>query len=416
MEGLLSYFGEYTADTIGSLGTFKFDYLCALAFAAIIIILGRWIVKHVPFLKRYGFPAPVVGGIIFSIVVALFRVLHIVDFRFETTFMRDLLQNIFFLCVGFSFSTKVLQKSGGKLIIMIVVTTCVLITLQGAVGIVVALAMGRNPLMGLICSAGAMSGGVGTASAFGPIYEGWGLANATALGVAAGVIGNIMGSVIGGPVAALLIKRHDLNADPNDLRAEEQEDTKTEVHSDHLIIALAVILVLAGCGKVLCLLMNLVPFLDMPTFVGCIFAGAIGRNVMEAIGMDIHLPEMDAIQDMSLEVYLALVLMGTNFVDLVPFAGVLAVMLLSQALLIFLLGYFWIYRVLGHNYSSACMTAGAIGWGCGSGTNAIANEKAIMEQYGYDSVAAEVYPSFAVILSDIYDPLFLSVVGGLFRA
>ena len=61
-----------------------------------------------------------------------------------------------------------------------------------------------------------MSGGVGTASAFGPIFEGWGAQDATTIGVAAGTLGNVMGSLIGGPVAAFLIAKHGLKSDPND--------------------------------------------------------------------------------------------------------------------------------------------------------------------------------------------------------
>ena len=49
------------------------------------------------------------------------------------------------------------------------------------------------------------------------------------------------------------------------------------------------------------------------------------------------------------------------------------------------------------------MTAGNIGWGCGSGPNAVANEKAVMDQYGWHNIAWVLYPSFAVIIDDIYN-------------
>jgi ESS family glutamate:Na+ symporter len=64
---------------------------------------------------------------------------------------------------------------------------------------------------------------------------------------------------------------------------------------------------------------------------------------------------------------------------------------------------------------SAVMTAGNIGWGCGSGPNAVANEKAVMDQYGWHNIAWVLYPSFAVIIDDIYNPIFLSIFGGLFK-
>ena len=62
---------------------------------------------------------------------------------------------------------------------------------------------------------------------------------------------------------------------------------------------------------------------------------------------------------------------------------------------------------------AAVMTAGNCGWGCGSGPNAVANEKAVMDQYGWHNVAWVLYPSFAVIIDDIYNPIFLSIFAGI---
>ena len=79
--------------------------------------------------------------------------------------------------------------------------SCSLITLQDVVGYLVGSAIGLHPLLALQCSSSAMSGGVGTASAFGPIFENMGAPDATTVGVAAGTMGNIMGSLIGGPAS-----------------------------------------------------------------------------------------------------------------------------------------------------------------------------------------------------------------------
>ena len=130
--------------------------------------------------------------------------------------MKDLCQNLFFLCVGFGFSAKMLKHAGGKLCILIAFAACLLITCQDLLGYALSQLIGMHPLLALQCSSAAMSGGVGTASAFGPIFEEWGAPDATVVGVAAGTMGNIMGSLIGGPVAAFLIAKHGLKSDPND--------------------------------------------------------------------------------------------------------------------------------------------------------------------------------------------------------
>lgn len=57
------------------------------------------------------------------------------------------------------------------------------------------------------------------------------------------------------------------------------------------------------------------------------------------------------------------------------------------------------------------MTAGNCGWGCGSGPNAVANEKAVMGEYGWHNVAWVLYPSFAVLIDDTHNPIFLSLFG-----
>ena len=44
MENIISYFGTYTPAADGAIANFKFEYLCTLGFAAIVIFLGRAIV------------------------------------------------------------------------------------------------------------------------------------------------------------------------------------------------------------------------------------------------------------------------------------------------------------------------------------------------------------------------------------
>ena len=216
LEHIMGYFGTYTPAADGAIATFQFEYLTTLGFAAIVIFLGRAIVAHSALLRKYAIPAPVISGIIFSVVVSIIKGSGIIGFSFDAKIVKDLCQNLFFLCVGFGFSYKMLKHAGGKLCIAIAVAACVLITLQDVVGYLVGSAIGLHPLLALQCSSSAMSGGVGTASAFGPIFENMGAPDATTVGVAAGTMGNIMGSLIGGPVAAFLISRHGLKSDPND--------------------------------------------------------------------------------------------------------------------------------------------------------------------------------------------------------
>ena len=410
----LSYFGTYTPGVEGAVSSFKFEYLCSLGFAAIVIFLGRAILSHSKTLRKFAIPAPVVSGLLFSVVVSLMKASGTIAFSFDTEVMKDLCQNLFFLCVGFGFSVKMLRHAGGKLCVKIAVAAIALITLQDVVGVLVGKLIGLHPLLALQCSSSGMSGGVGTAAAFGEIFIEMGAPDsAVTVGVAAGTMGNIMGSLIGGPIAAFLITRHHLKADPNDRPDSEADGVVPALDNSRMISMFSMCLLLAALGMPIYFLLDNIPMIEMPKFIGCLFAGAIARNVMEAAHIKFYVPEVEAIEYMFLELYLALVLMTIDITALAPVAGQMGVILLAQAVLMASFALFISFNVFGRDYGAAVMTAGNCGWGCGSGPNAVASEKAVMDQYGWHNVAWVLYPSFAVIVDDIYNPIFLSLFGGL---
>lgn len=412
---ILSYFGTYTPAADGAIASFKFEYLITLGIAAIVIFVGRAIVSRSKILRKYAIPAPVVAGLIFSLLISAVKASGTIALSFDTKTMQDLCQNLFFLCVGFGFSFKMIKKAGGKLCIMIAVAACLLITGQDILGVLVGKLVGLHPLLALQCSSASMSGGVGTASAFGPIFESMGAPEATTIGVAAGTMGNIMGSLIGGPVAAFLISRHHLSADPNDKPEAAQNGSAALLDNGRMISMFAMCLLVAALGMPIYCLLDNIPMIEMPKFIGCLFAGAIARNVMEATNIKFYTPEVDAIEHMFLELYLALVLMTIDITKLAPVAGQMGIILLVQAIFMALFAIFVSYNMFGRNYGAAVMAAGNCGWGCGSGPNAVANEKAVMEQYGWHNVAWVLYPSFAVVIDDIYNPIFLSIFGSLVK-
>ncbi|MFQ8843259.1 MAG: sodium/glutamate symporter [Clostridium fessum] len=71
-----------------------------------------------------------------------------------------------------------------------------------------------------------------------------------------------------------------------------------------------------------------------------------------------YVPEVDAIEHMFLELYLALVLMTTDFTKLAPVAGQMGIVLVAQAILMALFGIFVSFNLFGRDYGAAVMTAG----------------------------------------------------------
>lgn len=412
LEEIVRYFGTLTPGVDGAMTAFKFEYLTTLGFAAIVIFLGRAVVAHSEILRKVAIPAPVISGLAFSVLVSLLKGSGIIALSFDTAIMKDLCQNLFFLCVGFGFSVKMIKRAGGKLCVMIAIAACLLITLQDLLGVLLGNLVGLHPLLSLLCSSASMSGGVGTASAFGPIFIEMGAPeSATTVGVAAGTLGNVMGSLIGGPVAVYLIHRHNLKSDPNDKPDAVVSGEVNELNNGRMISMFAMCLLVAALGMPIYCLLDNIPMIEMPKFIGCLFAGAIARNVMEACNIKFYVPEVEAIEHMFLELYLALVLMTIDITALAPVAGQMGIILAGQAILMALFGIFISFNMFGRDYGAAVMTAGNCGWGCGSGSNAVANEKAVMDQYGWHNVAWVLYPSFAVIIDDIYNPIFLSLFG-----
>ena len=412
LEEIVRYFGTLTPGVDGAMTAFKFEYLTSLGFAAIVIFLGRAVVAHSEILRKVAIPAPVISGLAFSVLVSLLKGSGIIALSFDTAIMKDLCQNLFFLCVGFGFSMKMIKRAGGKLCVLIAIAACLLITLQDLLGVLLGNLVGLHPLLSLLCSSASMSGGVGTASAFGPIFIEMGAPeSATTVGVAAGTLGNVMGSLIGGPVAVYLIHRHNLKSDPNDKPDAVVSGEVNELNNGRMISMFAMCLLVAALGMPIYCLLDNIPMIEMPKFIGCLFAGAIARNVMEACNIKFYVPEVEAIEHMFLELYLALVLMTIDITALAPVAGQMGIILIGQAILMALFGIFISFNMFGRDYGAAVMTAGNCGWGCGSGSNAVANEKAVMDQYGWHNVAWVLYPSFAVIIDDIYNPIFLSLFG-----
>lgn len=406
---LYEYFGKLTAAEGGGVAEFKVEYLTTLGLAAIVIFFGRFLVSKSKTLRKYAIPAPVVSGIIFSVIVSIIKIAGIISFSFDAAIMKDLSQNIFFLCVGYGFSVKMVKSAGAKLVGAIAFSACLLITCQDVFGVLIGKAVGLNPLLALQCSSASMSGGVGTAAAFGPIFEEMGALNAATIGVAAGTLGNIMGSLIGGPVGAFLIKKHSLESDPNDIPEEKAGNKVLLLDNTRMIIAFATVLLVAALGMPIYVLLDNIPKIQMPKFIGCLFAGAIARNFFESTKRETYIAEVNALEHMFLELYLALVLMTIDFTKLVPVAGQMGIILAFQGVFIAFFAIFISFNLFGKDYGAAIMAAGNVGWGCGSGSNAVANEKALMDEYGYHNVAWILYPSLAVIIDDIYNPIFLSL-------
>lgn len=387
-----------------------FDLLQTTGIAALVVFIGQAILKRSKLMQKYCIPAPVISGLLISVILMVLKLNDILTVNW-TLHMQEWTMDIFFTTVGFGASLKLLKK-GGKLCVGIAITICGLIIVQNIVAMSMAKAFGIHPLIGLSIGSVAMDGGVGTAAAFGPQFEALGATGATEIGIAAATFGMIFGSLTGGPVARKIITKNNFSGENKQI---EDEAGGTLIKSENTIKMFFVMILIAALGTIISMLLNLIPKISIPYFVGCILSGVIARNVMEAKEIPFFEEEIDTISCMMLDLFLAQALMTLDLTKLVGSAGYMFAILAAMVLLMILWARFVTFNLCGKNYDAAVMAAGHCGLGLGAGPNALANERAVMAEHGYSELGWLLFPAFALVVDDIFNPFVISAIMSFFQ-
>ena len=208
----------------------ELDMYQTMAVAVLALMLGRYLRKKCWLLERFCIPAPVIGGVIFAVATCICYVTGIAEFVFDDI-LKEVFMVFFFTSVGFQANLKVL-KSGGKSMIVFLGLIIVLIVLQNGTAIGLAKLLHLDPLVGMCTGSIPMTGGHGTAGAFGPVLEDFGISGATTVCTAAATFGLVAGSVMGGPLGERLVEKRELlkTAIPEDDSLLLEEDKKHERH------------------------------------------------------------------------------------------------------------------------------------------------------------------------------------------
>ena len=197
----------------------------AVAVAALVLLLGRFLVSKIPFLTKYCIPEPVVGGVVYAVVHLILRSAGILEISFDNT-LQSFFMTVFFCSVGYTACFRLLKK-GGVQVLLFLLVSIIMVALQNGLGAVLAGAFHLDPRLGLAVGSIPMVGGHGTAGAFGPVLEDFNISGATTICTAAATFGLICGSLIGGPLGKRLIEKKKLleTAIPEDdsLLVEEEE-------------------------------------------------------------------------------------------------------------------------------------------------------------------------------------------------
>lgn len=404
---------------------YSFNAFYTLIAAVIVLLLGRFLVNKIDFLKRYNIPEPVAGGLVAAI---LSLIVHNVwglsittSAQLQTSFML-----IFFASIGLSANFAKLREGGIGLVIFLVCVS-VFIMVQNFVGISLATLLGIDPLIGLIAGSITLTGGHGTAGAWGEILEvEHGIQGALALGMASATFGLIIGGIIGGPLAKLLINRHGLakqSSHPTDMPAESvygdyskefvQFENPREVRLITADNAITTLGLFAACLAFAEFMTGYSKgqWFELPTFVWALAGGVILRNVLEGIfKRPIFDRAIDVFGNASLSLYLAMALLSLKLWQLIDLAGPLMVILGAQTLTMALYAAFVTFRVMGKNYDAAVLAAGHCGFGMGATPTAVANMQAITNMYGPSHKAFLIVPLCGAFFVDIINATVIQMI------
>ena len=355
--------------------TIELNMYHAVALGAFLFWMGGIITDKVRLLNRYCIPAPLVGGLCFSILNCILYSAGIASITFDGT-LQTVFMILFFTTVGFTVSIPALLK-GGKAVMLCLIVSIVMIPLQNFLGGGVMEVFACDPLLGIGCGSVALIGGPGTAAAFGPDLE------------AAGAVG-------GGTQSAGLA---------TDVAS---EDERFITDSPRFVKGFMLLLLAVGIGNQVSVWLTALTDLTFPAYIGAMLVAVVVRNAMDGVHVEYPTEEIDTMGNMFLSIFLAMALAGLKLWELIDLALPMIVCLVLQCIVMFLFSYFVVFNVMGRGYDAAVMTAGFIGFAMGATSNAMANMQVVTKKYGPSPVAYFAIPMVGGMFIDFFNAVLIS--------
>ena len=402
---------EFSLNDLGVL--FKFDMVGTIAMGLISLYIGRKLKERLSFLDRFGIPAAVLGGLLFALIHLLMRSVHIGSITYDTTLQTPFMV-VFFTTIGLGSSIEGLKK-GGKLLIIFWLLSGVMTFMQTVIGVGVAKATGINPLLGVLAGSVSMSGGHGSAGAFGQTVEGLGVTGALTVALSAATFGLVAGGLLGSPLAIHLIKKFDLK--PKDVVNEDEvgikiDIEKREINLNSMLQHILMLSIIMTIGISLSGLLKSKLGIALPSYVGGMFCAIIFNNLnLKAKWVDIDRNLVNILGEASLNIFLSMALISLKLWELAALAIPMVIILGCQVIFMWLYTRFIVFKAMGSDYDAAVMVSGMCGSGLGATTNAMINMGEVSGKYGYTVNPYLVVPLTGAFLIDIFQmPVILTAI------
>ena len=401
--------------------TIIIDPYYTLIVATIVLLIGRLLVHKINFLRNFNIPEPVAGGLLVAVFIYLLYTATGISLEFNTS-LQDAFMLFFFSSIGLSADFSRL-KAGGRGLIIFLGVVALFIVVQNSVGVGLASALGQNPVMGLITGSITLTGGHGTAGAWGKILEtDYGIKGATDLGMASATFGLVLGGLIGGPIARKLVnnigKKPITEKQSTDTVADNVVEVFENAIKQRLITsksAIETMALFAACLSFSAIMVSptVTAFFPerftIPQFVWALFFGVLLRNVLTR-GFSVNMFDraIDVFGNASLSLFLGIALLNLKLWQLLDLALPMLIILAVQTFVMCSYAYFVTFRLMGSNYDAAVLSAGHCGFGMGATPTAVANMQSITERFGPSHKAFLIVPMVGAFFIDFINAFILT--------
>ena len=404
------------------------DLVQVLAVAGLARFVGYGVRRAVLPLGCFNLPAPLIGGLVVALALSISRSCGVKVIAFDDALQKPLM-SAFFTSIGFRVSFGLLRRSGGAVLVFLILCT-VGAVLQNVVGIAVALFMHQPALFGVLCGSVTLTGGPATGLAFAPQFETAGVPATEAVAITAATIGIVVGGLIGAPIATLLVehihrRRATVPAEPtatvvevvDEMLPDTQEsiDLDSEARSYMVHKSVAVLLVAMWIGSWVSAWLT-VNVMTLPIYMGGMLTAATIRNIDDATGwFGLSQHTLDQIGNVSLSFFLAMALMTLELWRLAAVALPMTVILSLQVALMVAYSVWPIFSRMGRNYDAAVVAGGFLGFMIGTTANAMANMDSVVKRYGPAPLAYLVVPVVGAFFIDFTNAIIIQGCLNLFK-
>ena len=160
--------------------------------------------------------------------------------------------------------------------------------------------------------------------------------------------------------------------------------------------------------------------ITLPSFVSCLLAGIVIRNLLQAAIGSQRIKHWSGagqglalISDICLGMFLVMALMGLQLWQLGGVLVFVVTALTLQITLTILYTVLLVFRCMGRNYEASVIAAGFGGIALGSTATAIVNMTAVTQRYGAAHQAFIIVPLVCGFFIDIVNALIISLMSGI---